>query len=67
MTTEATTVIGGVDTHKRTHYAAVLDEHGRLLDHREFPAADRGYQQLLAWIRGSRAMCRKTSSRLVRP
>ena len=52
MTTEAITVIGGVDTHKHTHYAAVLDQHGRLLGHQEFPATDRGYQRLLAWMRG---------------
>lgn len=50
MTTSATRVIGGVDTHKHTHYAAVLDEHGRLLGHHEFPARDRGYAQLLEWI-----------------
>jgi len=50
MTTPATRVIGGVDTHKHTHYAAVLDEHGRLLGHHEFPARDRGYAQLLEWI-----------------
>ena len=31
MSTETMTVIGGVDTHKHTHYAAVIDEHGRLL------------------------------------
>ena len=37
-TPAAATVIGGVDTHKHTHYAAAVDEHGRLLDHREFPA-----------------------------
>ena len=35
MTTEATTVIGGVDTHKQTHYAAVIDDQGRLLGHRD--------------------------------
>ncbi|GAB2754972.1 hypothetical protein GCM10027039_11780 [Terrabacter koreensis] len=35
-------VIGGVDTHKHTHYAAAVDSHGRLLGHREFPANDRG-------------------------
>jgi transposase len=52
MTTEASTVIGGVDTHKHTHYAAAVDQHGRLLGHQEFPATDRGYQRLLAWIRG---------------
>jgi transposase len=51
MTTEATTVIGGVDTHKHTHYAAAVDQHGRLLGHQEFPATDRGYQRLLAWMR----------------
>lgn len=46
-------VIGGVDTHKNTHYAAAVDDHGRFLGHREFPANDRGYQQLLVWLRGN--------------
>jgi hypothetical protein len=46
------TVIGGVDTHKHTHYAAVIDDQGCLLGHREFPANDPGYQALLAWVRG---------------
>jgi len=41
------TVIGGVDTHKHTHYAAAIDNQGRLLGHREFPANDGGYQRLL--------------------
>ena len=40
MTTETTTVIGGVDTHKHTHYAAAVNQHGRLLGSQEFPAAD---------------------------
>ena len=44
------TVIGGVDTHKHTHYAAAIDDQGRLLGHQEFPATDRGYQALLAWL-----------------
>ena len=51
MTTQTDTVIGGVDTHKHTHYAAVIDEHGRLLGHHQFPATDAGYQALLAWMR----------------
>lgn len=52
-TTPATvTVIGGVDTHKHTHYAAAVDDHGRLLGHREFSANDPGYQELLAWMHG---------------
>jgi transposase len=49
--TPATTVIGGVDTHKHTHYAAAVDDQGRLLGHREFAANDDGYQDLLTWMR----------------
>ncbi|HEX5017634.1 MAG TPA: IS110 family transposase [Actinomycetes bacterium] len=48
----AVTVIGGVDTHKHTHYAAVIDDDGRLLGHQEFPANDAGYVALLHWMRG---------------
>ena len=48
--TGSVTVIGGVDTHKNTHYAAAVDDHGRFLGHREFPANDRGYQDLLQWV-----------------
>jgi transposase len=43
-------VIGGVDTHGRTHHAAVLDTQGRLLGDREFPADHSGYRQLLSWL-----------------
>jgi transposase len=43
-------VIGGVDTHGRTHHAAVLDTQGRLLGDREFPADRDGYRQLLGWL-----------------
>lgn len=48
--TEVETVIGGVDTHKHTHYAAVIDQHGRLLG-QQFPATDAGYRALLTWMR----------------
>jgi hypothetical protein len=48
----APSVIGGVDTHRHTHYAAAVDDHGRLLGHREFPASDSGYRHLLTWLRG---------------
>ena len=41
-------VIGGVDTHGRTHYTAVIDQQGQLLGDREFPADSGGYRQLLA-------------------
>lgn len=50
--TDAVTVIGGVDTHKHTHYAAAIDTHGRLLGHQEFPATGPGYAALRAWMRG---------------
>jgi hypothetical protein len=51
METEAATVFGCVDTHTHTHYAAAVHQHGRLRGHREFPATDRGYHKLLAWMR----------------
>lgn len=44
------TVIGGVDTHKDVHHAAVIDTGGRFIDCREFLANDGGYVELLAWI-----------------
>lgn len=43
-------VIGGVDTHGRTHHAAVIDQQGRLLGDREFAATSGGYRQLLSWL-----------------
>ncbi len=51
ISTETEAVIGGVDTHKHTHYGAVIDQHGRLLGHQQFPATDTGYQALLSWMR----------------
>ena len=50
MTTIAARVIGGVDTHKHTHYASAIDTNGRLLGHRQFPADDAGYRSLLDWM-----------------
>jgi transposase len=44
-------VTGGVDTHKDTHTAAVLDATGRLLGHRQFPTTPAGYARLLEWLR----------------
>jgi transposase len=43
-------VIGGVDTHGRTHHAAVIDQQGRLLGDQEFAANSHGYRQLLGWL-----------------
>jgi transposase len=44
-------VTGGVDTHGKTHHGAVVDQVGRVLGDREFPATAAGYRALLAWQR----------------
>ncbi len=43
-------IVGGVDTHKDSHVAAVIDVAGRLLGTRGFPTTAAGYNSLLAWI-----------------
>jgi len=51
MTTTTTrVVVGGVDTHGQTHHAAVIDDVGRQLGDREFPASPAGYRALAAWL-----------------
>jgi transposase len=45
-------VIGGVDTHGRTHHAAVLEANGAVLGSAEFAASSAGYRRLLAWMCG---------------
>ena len=50
MTTIARRVVGGVDTHKDLHVAAVLDELGRLIDVASFPTTRHGYRRLLRWL-----------------
>jgi transposase len=52
MTRAPTVVTAGVDTHADTHHAAALDQVGRLLGTRQFPATTSGYRQLLTWLRG---------------
>ena len=44
-------IVGGVDCHAQTHQAAALDDRGRRLGDRAFPATREGYRQLLAWLR----------------
>ena len=39
MPSEAEVVIGGVDTHKDVHVAAVVDERGKIFDTKSFPAS----------------------------
>lgn len=43
-------IAGGVDTHQDTHTAAVIDQVGRVLGTRQFPADPAGYLALLAWM-----------------
>jgi transposase len=42
-------VMIGVDPHKASQTAAVLDEHGQLLGEQRIPATLDGYQTLRAW------------------
>jgi transposase len=51
MTNPESDVIGGVDTHKHAHHAAVIDGNGRLLGEREFTSDARGQEAFLAWMR----------------
>ena len=48
---ETRVVVGGVDTHKDVHVAAVVDLHGVVLGTEQFPTTRAGYRHLLAWMR----------------
>lgn len=45
-------VTGGADTHGRFHHAAAVSRVGEVLGTEQFPATAKGYQQMLAWMRG---------------
>ena len=45
-------IVGGVDTHKDLHVAAVVDELDRVLASQCFATTRHGYKQMLAWMRG---------------
>jgi transposase len=51
MTGEIGVVVGGVDTHSQTHHVAVIDDLGRELGDREFPATAVVYAALALWLR----------------
>ncbi len=51
MTTMASRITIGVDTHLDVHVAAALDERGGLLDVEAFDTTPVGHQQLLDWAR----------------
>ena len=45
-------VIGGVDTHKDLHVAAVVDDQDRILETRSFATTRQGYRQMRFEDRG---------------
>ena len=53
MTDTATSpiVIGGVDTHKDLHVAAVVDAHDRVIATEAFSTTRAGYRAMLRWMR----------------
>ena len=50
MPSEERIVIGGVDTHKDVHVAAVIDEVGKILDSASFKTSAKGCRELLSWM-----------------
>lgn len=51
ITQAAVCVVGGVDTHKDLHVAAVVDEQDRVLGTNSFASTRQGYRQMLCWMR----------------
>jgi transposase len=51
VASEPRRVVGGVDTHKDVHVAAVIDAVGRSLASESFPTTRHGYRCLLSWLR----------------
>ncbi len=43
-------IVGGADTHKDLHVAAVVDERDRVIGTRSFATTRQGYRQMLAWM-----------------
>jgi transposase len=48
---EQRVVVGGVDTHKDLHFAAVVDDQDRVLANQCFATTRHGYKQMLGWLR----------------
>ena len=51
-------VFGGIDTHKDTHTAALVDSAGMLLGSAMFPTTQAGYRQLLGWMGSAGTLAR---------
>jgi len=44
-------VVGGVDTHKDLHVAAVVDDNDQVLGTQSFATTRQGYKLMLTWMR----------------
>lgn len=53
-----TAIVGGVDTHKDLHVAAVVDQNNKVLGTQYFSATRQGYRQMLTWMASSGALKR---------
>jgi transposase len=49
--TQITPVVGGVETHKDLHAAAVVDQSDRVLGTQSFATTLQGYKPMLTWMR----------------
>lgn len=58
MTNIQLVVFAGVDTHKHTHHAAVIDSNGRQLGDAQFPATRTGYRELVSFVASFGAVVR---------
>ena len=50
MPATARQIIGGVDTHRDLHHAAIIDGHGEILATRSFATTRAGYRAMLRWF-----------------
>lgn len=51
LTEPARKVVGGVDTHKDVHVAAIVDDAGRILGTESFATTASGHRSLVRWLR----------------
>lgn len=58
MMSDQSLIVAGVDTHKDTHYAAVISVTGERLSAAQFPATNAGYRALTGFITGHGALLR---------
>ncbi len=55
ITGQEVTLIVGVDVHKQTHAAALIDERGGLINALTIANSPKGYRQLIDWLVGRQA------------